>query len=100
MGMSGFDVNSFCDNLDDDYGVFGDVVDNLDFAAVGINTDDPRDYGVRKGAPNVTGGKKSEGNKNNNAKLSVVKKRGRKPGQKPTCGTCGIKGHTKRKCIA
>ena len=98
----GFDLNSFCDNLDDGYGVFDDVVDSLDFRAVGIDTDDPREYGLRKGANNVTGGKKSEGNKKKKAKQTPVNislvRRGRKPGQKPTCSTCGVKGHTKRKC--
>ena len=102
----GFDLNSYVDNLADGYGVFDDVVDSLDFAAVGINTDDPRDYGERKGAPNVTGGKKSEGNKkNNNKTIKLVnsspkgtKKRGRKPGQKPRCGLCGELGHTRRTC--
>jgi len=86
----GFDLNSFCDNLDDDYGIFDDVADSLDFASVGIST-------VNPDAPK---GNVAEVNKNNNVKLSVVKgkKRGRKPGQKPTCGSCGVKGHTKRKC--
>ena len=86
----GFDLNSFCDNLDDDYGIFDDVADSLDFASVGIST-------VNPDAPK---GNVAEVNKNNNVKLSVVKgkKRGRKPGQKPTCGSCGVKGHTKRGC--
>ncbi len=86
----GFDLNSFCDNLDDDYGIFDDVADSLDFASVGIST-------VNPDAPK---GNVAEVNKNNNVKLSVVKgkKRGRKPGQQPTCGSCGVKGHTKRKC--
>ncbi len=85
----GFDLNSFCDNLDDDYGIFDDVADSLDFASVGIST-------VNPDAPK---GNIAEVNKNKKVKLSVVKgKRGRKPGQKPTCGLCGVKGHTKRKC--
>tara|TARA_B100001123_G_C14710359_1_gene788913 strand:+ start:269 stop:541 length:273 start_codon:yes stop_codon:yes gene_type:complete len=88
--MSGFDLNSFCDNLDDDYGIFEDVVDSLDFTSVGISTVNPDadKEDIR------------EDNKNNNVKLSLVKgtKRGRKKGQKPTCGLCGVKGHTKRKC--
>ncbi len=86
----GFDLNSFCDNLDDDYGIFDDVADSLDFASVGIST-------VNPDAPK---GNIAEVNKNNNVKLSLVKgkKRGRKPGQKPTCGSCGVKGHTKRGC--
>ncbi len=37
----GFDLNSFCDNLDDGYGVFDDVADSLNFASVGIDTADP-----------------------------------------------------------
>ena len=87
----GFDLNSFCDNLDDDYGIFDDVADSLDFASVGIST-------VNPDAPK---GNIAEVNKNNNVKLSVVKgkKRGRQPGQQPTCGQCGVKGHTRRKCI-
>ncbi len=88
----GFDLNSFCDNLDDGYGVFDDVVDSLDFRAVGISTVDPSEDER----------KKSEGNKKKKAKQTPVNislvRRGRKPGQKPTCSTCGVKGHTKRKC--
>jgi hypothetical protein len=87
--MSGFDLNSFCDNLDDGYGIFDDVADSLDFASVGISTVNP----------NADKEDLREDNKNKKVKLSVVKgKRGRKPGQKPTCGLCGVKGHTKRKC--
>ena len=87
--MSGFDLNSFCDNLDDGYGIFDDVADSLDFASVGISTVNP----------NADKEDIREDNKNKKVKLSVVKgKRGRKPGQKPTCGLCGVKGHTKRKC--
>ena len=37
----GFDLNSFCDNLDDGFGIFDDVADSLNFAAVGISTADP-----------------------------------------------------------
>ena len=37
----GFDLNSFCDNLDDGYGIFDDVADSLNFASVGIDTADP-----------------------------------------------------------
>jgi hypothetical protein len=92
--MTGFDLNSFCDSFDDGYGVFDDIVDSLDFRAVGMSTVDPSE-GERK---------KVEDNKKKNAKLSPVNislvKRGRKPGQKPTCSTCGVKGHTKRKCVA
>ena len=87
--MSGVDLNSFCDNLDDGYGIFEDVADSLDFASVGISTVNP----------NADKEDLREDNKNKKVKLSVVKgKRGRKPGQKPTCGLCGVKGHTKRKC--
>ena len=94
----GFDVNSFCDNLDDGYGIFDDVADSLDFAGVGISTLDP-DAGEEK---------KAESNKKNTNKtiglvkisLKGTKKRGRKPGQKPRCGSCGILGHTRRKCAA
>ena len=72
----GFDLNSFCDNLDDDYGIFDDVADSLDFASVGISTVNPDadKEDIR------------EDNKNNNVKLSLVKgtKRGRKKGQQPT----------------
>ena len=85
----GFALNSFCDNLDDDYGIFDDVADSLDFASVGISTVNPD-----AGKEDIR-----EGNKNNNVKLSVVKKkRGRKKGQKPTCSLCKEKGHTKRNC--
>ncbi len=70
--MSGFDLNSFCDNLDDGYGIFEDVVDSLDFASVGISTVNPDadKEDIR------------EDNKNNNVKLSLVKgtKIGRKKG--------------------
>jgi len=94
----GFDVNSFCDNLDDGYGIFDDVADSLDFAGVGISTLDP----------NAGEEKKVESNKKNTNKtkglvkisLKGTKKRGRKPGQKPRCGSCGILGHTRRKCAA
>ena len=79
--MSGFDLNSFCDNLDDGYGIFDDVADSLDFASVGISTVNP----------NADKEDLREDNKNKKVKLSVVKgKRGRKPGQKPTCGLCGV----------
>lgn len=98
--MSGFDLNSFCDNLDDGYGIFDDVADSLDFAGVGISTAKPKDLdGDCPHNSYAWQQKTGEGNKNNNVKLSVVKKkRGRKKGQKPTCGSCGVKGHTKRKC--
>ena len=92
----GFDLNSYVDNLADDYGVFDDVADSLDFAGVGISTVNPEKDDQKTG----------EGNKKNNNKTSKLvnsspigtKKRGRKPGQKPRCGQCGVLGHTKRKC--
>ena len=94
----GFDINSFCDSLDDDYGVFDDLADSLDFRSVGISTVEPANAEQ----------KTSETNKKKSVKAHspgtipnrLQKKRGRKPGQKPTCSQCGIKGHTKRKCIA
>ena len=95
----GFDLNSYVDNLADDYGVFDDVADSLNFAAVGIDASEPVEL--------LAEGKKTgESNKKNNNKtkslvqnsLRVTKKRGRKPGQKPRCGQCGELGHTKRKC--
>ena len=68
--MSGFDLNSFCDNLDDGYGIFDDVADSIDFASVGISTVNPDadKEDIR------------EDNKNKKVKLSLVKgtKRGRK----------------------
>ena len=91
----GFDLNSYMDNLSDDYGVFDDVADSLDFASVGISTLDP----------NMGEEKKVESNKKNTNKTkglvkNSLRKRGRKPGQKPKCGSCGILGHTRRKCTA
>jgi hypothetical protein len=91
----GFDLNSYVDNLSDDYGVFDDVADSLDFASVGISTLDP----------NMGEEKKVESNKKNTNKTkglvkNSLRKRGRKPGQKPKCGSCGILGHTRRKCTA
>ena len=92
----GFDLNSYVDNLADDYGVFDDVADSLDFAGVGISTVNPEQDDQKTG----------EGNKKNNNKtiklvnssLRGTKKRGRKPGQKPRCGLCGELGHTRRTC--
>jgi len=91
----GFDLNSYVDNLADDYGVFDDVADSLDFASVGISTVNP----------NAGEEKKVESNKKNTNKTkglvkNSLKKRGRKPGQKPRCGNCGTLGHTRRKCTA
>ena len=90
----GFDVNSFVDSLDS-YSVFDDVADSMDFASVGISTVDP----------NAQAKKKVESNKKNTNKTkglvkNSLKKRGRQPGQKPTCGSCGVLGHTRRKCMA
>ena len=60
----GFDLNAFCDNLDDGYGIFDDVADSLNFASVGISTANPN-------APEQI---KRETNKNKNVKaLSLVK---------------------------
>ena len=39
--MNGFSLSGFVDSLDDDYGVFDDVADSLNFAAVGIDTSAP-----------------------------------------------------------
>lgn len=85
--MNNFNVNSFCDNLDDDYGIFDDVADSLDFAAVGISTAAPAENVIQPIQPIVP-----------TTPPRPTKKRGRKPGQKPTCGTCGTSGHTKRTC--
>lgn len=95
----GFDLNSYVDNLADDYGIFDDVADSLDFASVGIDASEPVE--LLNPAQKV-----AESNKKNNNKTSKLvknslkgtKKRGRKPGQKPTCGVCKVKGHTKRRC--
>ena len=96
MGMSGFDLNSFCDNLDDGYGIFDDVADSLDFAGVGISTDDP-DAPEQKMAES----NKKKNNKNKGlVKQSLVgtKKRGKKPGQRGKCSACGSQDHNKRTC--
>ena len=92
----GFDLNSFCDNLDDGYGIFDDVADSLNFASVGIDTADP----------NACEGNIAESNKKNNSKtkglvkqsLVGTKKRGRQPGQRGRCGACGSQDHNKRTC--
>jgi len=89
----GFDLNAFCDNLDDGYGIFDDVADSLNFASVGISTANP----------NAPAQIKRETNKNKNVKaLSLVKgtlgKRGKKPGQKGICSVCKETGHNKRTC--
>ena len=92
----GFDLNSFCDNLDDGFGIFDDVADSLNFAAVGICTADP----------SASEGNIAEGNNKNNSKdkglvkqsLVETKKRGRQPGQRGRCGACGSQDHNKRTC--
>ena len=81
---NGFDVNSFCDNLADDYGVFDDLAESLCFQSVGISIAAPAEDQVVeavKAAPTAAKGK-----------------RGRKAGQKPRCGSCGTLGHTRRTC--
>jgi len=92
----GFDLNSFCDNLDDGYGVFDDVADSLNFASVGIDTADPDASGK-----NLAESNKKKNNKNKGlVKQSLVgtKKRGRKAGQRGRCGSCGSQDHNKRTC--
>ncbi len=105
----GFDLNSYVDNLADDYGVFDDVADSLDFAGVGISTAKPKELrGECPQKSNAWQQKTGESNKKNTNKtkglvknsLKGTKKRGRKAGQKPTCGSCGVLGHTRRKCMA
>ena len=82
-------LNSFLDSLDDDFGVFDDLADSLDFASEGIDTADPE-----KDAPKKSNDSKALVKQS----LRGTKKRGRKPGQKPRCGNCGTLGHTRRKC--
>jgi len=94
MGMNGFDVNSFVDGLDS-YSVFDDIADSMDFAAVGISTATPIDKDEKKAESN-----KKKNSKNKGLVNISLKKRGRKPGQKPRCSSCGTLGHTKRKCYA
>lgn len=102
--MSGFNVDSFADNLDDDYGVFDDVCDSIDFRAVGICTKPPVEddelEGITLAEPGTLDKKKVETKKKKIVKATATtgKKRGRKPGQKPTCGQCGVTGHIKRTC--
>ena len=91
-----FDLNSYCDNLDDGYGIFDDVADSLNFASVGICTADP----------SACEGNIAEGNNKNNSKnkglvkqsLVETKKRGRQPGQRGKCSACGSLDHNKRTC--
>ena len=85
----GFDINTFCDNLDDGYGIFDDVCDRLDFAGVGISTTAPTEEVIQKTA---------ETNKNKTVKNTVQGKRGKKPGQKGICSVCSETGHNKRTC--
>ena len=82
-------LNSFLDSLDDDFGVFDDLADSLDFASVGIVTSVPANDAPKKSNDSKALVKQS---------LRGTKKRGRKPGQKPRCGNCGTLGHTRRKC--
>ena len=95
-----FDLNSFCDNLNDDYGIFDDVADRLNFAAVGIDTSAPKDLdGDCPHNSYAWQEKKAESNKNKNVKPLVVKgKRGRQPGQRGKCSACGSLDHNKRTC--
>ncbi len=88
-----FDVNSFCDTLDS-YSVFEDVVDSLDFAAVGIKTDKPAEE------LETAKQKMAESNKKENVQSfkTSLKKRGKKPGQKGICSVCKETGHNKRTC--
>jgi hypothetical protein len=95
----GFDLNSYCDNLDDDYGIFDDVADNLNFESVGISTAKP--------AADLDGDCPHNSYAWQEKKVVEVAiaapktakgKRGRKPGQKPRCGACGTLGHTRRTC--
>ena len=93
MGMSGFDLNSFCDNLDDGYGIFDDVADSLDFAGVGISTANP-DAPEEKKAEGI----KKKNNKNKGLVKNSLRKRGKKPGQRGKCSACGSQDHNKRTC--
>ena len=88
-----FDVNAFCDTLDS-YSVFEDVVDSLDFRAVGIKTDKPAEE------LETAKQKMAENNKKENVQSfkTSLKKRGKKPGQKGICSVCKETGHNKRTC--
>jgi len=92
----GFDLNSFCDNLDDGYGIFDDVADSLNFESVGISIDDP-DASEQKMPESI---KKKNSKTKGLVKQSLVgtKKRGKKPGQRGRCGACGSQDHNKRTC--
>ena len=103
----GFDLNSFCDSLNDDYGIFDDVADSLNFAAVGIDTSAPKDLdGDCPHNSYAWQEKKVESNNKNNSKdkglvkqsLVETKKRGRQPGQRGKCSACGSLYHNKRTC--
>jgi hypothetical protein len=105
--MNGFSVSSFCDSLDDGYGVFDDVVDSLDFASVGIDASEPKD--LEGDCPHNSYAwqqKTSESIKKNikdskgliKQSLIGTKKRGKKPGQKGICSVCKVTGHNKRTC--
>ena len=94
--MNGFSVSSYCDSLDDGYGVFDDVVDSLDFNAVGISTVNP-DATEQKTSESI---KKNIKDSKGLVKNSLIgtKKRGKKPGQKGICSVCKVTGHNKRTC--
>ena len=102
-----FDLNSFCDNLDDGFGIFDDVADSLNFTAVGISTAAPVEVDEGDCRHNTYAWqKKSESNNKNNNKnkglvkqsLVETKKRGKKPGQRGKCSACGSLDHNKRTC--
>ena len=91
--MNGFSVSTFCDSLDDGYGVFDDVVDSLDFASVGISTVNP-DAEEQKTSESIKKNiKETKGLVKNS-----LRKRGKKPGQKGICSVCKVTGHNKRTC--
>jgi hypothetical protein len=94
--MNGFSVSSYCDSLDDGYGVFDDVVDSLNFDAVGISTANP-DATEQKTSESI---KKNIKDSKGLIKQSLIgtKKRGKKPGQKGICSVCKVTGHNKRTC--
>ena len=94
--MNGFSVSSYCDSLDDGYGVFDDVVDSLDFNAVGISTVNP-DATEQKTSESI---KKNIKDSKGLIKQSLIgtNKRGKKPGQKGICSVCKVTGHNKRTC--
>ena len=95
----GFDLNSYCDNLDDDYGIFADVADTLNFESVGISTAKPAADLDGDCPHNSYAWQEKKGVEVAIAAPKTAKgKRGRKPGQKPRWGACGTLGHTRRTC--